>query len=82
MPLVIRVWMKKKMCLWNTNALNNGQFQRCQGNKVKNNGTHEKILSEEILMWNIEDLALTVQKVLERLTFSKNGSNPKVNIAE
>ena len=65
------------MSSWNTYALNNGQFQRCQGNKVKNNGTHEKILSEEILMWNIKDLALTVQKLLAMLKFKKKWVKPQ-----
>ena len=38
-----------------------------QGHKVKINSTHKKVLSQEILMWNIKALALTVQKVLARL---------------
>ena len=33
------------------------------GHKVKNNGNIGKILSQEILMWNIKALALTVQKL-------------------
>ena len=49
-----------------------------QDHRVKNNGTNGKILLKGILMWNIKALALTVQKLLARLTFSKNGSISKV----
>ena len=38
---------------------------------------NRKILSQEILTWNIKPLALTVQKIIAR--FSKNRSNSKVN---
>ena len=51
-----------------------------QGHRVKNNGTHGKVLSQEIIVRNIKGLALTVQKLLARLTFSKNGSNSKVKV--
>ena len=34
-----------------------------QGHKVKNSGTHEKVLPQGMLMWNIKALALTVQKL-------------------
>ena len=34
-----------------------------QGHRVKNNGTHGKVLSQGILIWNIKALALTVQKL-------------------
>ena len=34
---------------------------------VKNYGTHWKVLSQGIIMWNIKALALTVQKLLARL---------------
>ena len=44
-----------------------------QCHRVKNNGTHWKVLSQGILMWNIKALALTVQKLLARLKISKNG---------
>ena len=44
-----------------------------QGHSVKNNSTHGKVLSQGILMWNVKALALTVQKLLARLKFSKNG---------
>ena len=37
-------------------------------------------MSQRILMWNIKTLALTVQKLLARLKFSKNGSNSKFKI--
>ena len=33
-----------------------------QGHRVENNGTHGKVLSQGILMWNIKALALNVQK--------------------
>ena len=49
-----------------------------QDNSVKNNGTHWKAFSQGILMWNIKAQALTIQKLLARLKFSKNGSNFKV----
>ena len=32
-----------------------------QGHSVKNIGTHGKVFSQGILMWNIKALALTVQ---------------------
>ena len=36
-----------------------GQTQG-QGHRVKDNGTHEKVSSQEIFMWNIKDVALIV----------------------
>ena len=51
-----------------------------QGHGVKKNGTHGKVLSQGILMGNIKALALTVQKLLARLKFSKNGSYSKVKV--
>ena len=51
-----------------------------QGHRVKNNGTHWKVLSQGILMWNIKALALTVQNLLAMSKFSKNGSNSKVKV--
>ena len=42
-----------------------------QGYRVNNFGTCGKVLSQGILMWNIKALALTVQKLLARLKFSK-----------
>ena len=47
---------------------------------VKNIGTHRKVLSQGILMWNIKALALTVQMLLAKLKFSKKGSNSKVKV--
>ena len=42
-------------------------YQRpCQGHKVKQGKPHGKVLSEGIIMWNIEPLALTIQKLLAR----------------
>ena len=37
------------------------------GHKVKNNGTHRKVLSQGILMRNTKALTLFVQKLLARL---------------
>ena len=51
-----------------------------QDHRVKNNGNHIKVLSQGILMWNIKALALTVQKLLARLKFSKSRSNSKVKV--
>ena len=51
-----------------------------KGHKVKIGGTHEKALSHRIFMQNIKALALSVQKLLARLMFSKNGSNSKVKV--
>ena len=51
-----------------------------QGHRVINNGTHGKVSLQGILMWNIKALALTVQKLLAMLKFSKNGSNSKVKV--
>ena len=33
------------------------------GHRIKNNDYHRKVLSQELLMWNIKDLALTVQNL-------------------
>ena len=51
-----------------------------QGHKDKYLDTSRKILSQEMLMCNNKALALTVQKLLARLKFSKNGSNSKVKV--
>ena len=48
-----------------------GQTSRSRSNGKKNNGTHVKVLSQRIFMWNIKALALTVQKLLARLVFKK-----------
>ena len=37
----------------------------------------ERVLSQRILIWNIEVLALTVKKLLERLKFQKELQNEK-----
>ena len=50
---------------------------RSQG---QNKGTHGKVLSQVILIWNIKALALIVQKLLVRLMLSKNGSKSKVEV--
>ena len=38
-----------------------------QGHRVNNNGTHGKVLSQGIFMWNIKVLPLTVQKIFTAL---------------
>ena len=48
-----------------------------QGHSVKNNGTHGKVLSQGIFMWNIKALALTVQKLLARLKFQRGWHNDR-----
>ena len=53
-----------------------GQFQG-QGHGVKNNGTHFKVLSQGILMWNIKALVITVQRFLASLKFSKKGQTTR-----
>ena len=42
-----------------------------QGHRVKNNGTHGKVLSQGILIRNVKALALIVQKFLARLKFQR-----------
>ena len=51
-----------------------------QGHRVKNNGTHRKVISQGILMRNIKALALSVQKLLyvARLQFQKGGQNDRM----
>ena len=44
----------------------------------KNNGTHGKVLSQGILMWNIKALTLTVQKLLAKLKFQRGGQNDRM----
>ena len=56
-----------------------GQIPRSRS-KVKNNGTHGKVLSQGIYMWNVEALALSVQKLLARVKILNNGSNSKVKV--
>ena len=46
-----------------------------QSHSVKHNGTHGKVSSYGILMWNIKALALTVQKLLTRLQFQRGRQN-------
>ena len=51
-----------------------------QGHKDKYMDTSGKIFLREMLMYNMKALALTVQKLLARLKFSKNKSYSKVKI--
>ena len=39
---------------------------------------HGKVLPQGILMWNIKALALTVQKLLARLKFQREGQNDRI----
>ena len=48
--------------------------------KVNRFSTNKKILSLGTFIRNIKALALTVQKLLAKLKFSKNGSNSKVKV--
>ena len=48
--------------------------------KVKRFSNNKRVLSRGILKWNIKTLAPTVQKLLERLKFSKSMSNSKVKV--
>ena len=53
------------------------KWVKLQGHKVKNNGTHGKVLSQGMFMWNIKALALIVQKLLARLKFQRGGQNDR-----
>ena len=44
-----------------------------QGHRVKNNGTHGKVL-----LWNIKALILTVQKLWAMLKFQRGGQNYRI----
>ena len=82
--------MSQGILIWNIKALaltvQKFKFSKkwvklqCQGRRVKNNGTHRKVLSQGILMWNIKALAITVPKLKASLKFSKNGLNYKVKV--
>ena len=48
--------------------------------KVKRLSTYKKISSQGIFMWNIKDLALTIQKFLAKLKFLKSRSNCQVKV--
>ena len=43
-----------------------------QDHRVKNNGTHGKVLSQEIFMWHSKALALTVQKLLAMIEWQND----------
>ena len=51
---------------------------KLQGHRVKNYGTHGKVLSQGIFMWNMKALALTVQNLLARLKFQRGGHNDRM----
>ena len=45
------------------------KWVKLQGHKVKNVGTHGKILSQRIFVWNIKAIELMFEKLLARLKF-------------
>ena len=49
-----------------------------QKSRGKHDSTHGKVLSLEILMWNIEALALMVEKLLGRLMFRTELQNDRL----
>ena len=51
-------------------------MSRSQGKK--NNGTHGKVLSQGIFMWNIKALEHTVSKLLARLKFQRGGQKDRM----
>ena len=57
-----------------------GQTPSSRSQGKKNNGTHRKVISQGILMWNIKALALTVQKLLHvaRVKYQKGGQNDRM----
>ena len=48
--------------------------------KFKRLNTYKKISSQGIFMWNIKDLALTIQKFLATLKFLKSTKNSQVKV--
>ena len=50
------------------------------GHKDKYMDNSRKNFRREMLMYKIKALALTVQKLIARLKFSKNGSNSRVKV--
>ena len=50
-----------------------------QGHRDKNVGTYEKVWQIGILLWNINALAFTVQKLLARLTFQTDLQNDRMS---
>ena len=52
-------------------------FKNGQSDNYKYLDTSWKILLQEMLMYNMKDLALTVQKLFARLKFSKMGQTPR-----
>ena len=55
----------------------NGSNSKVKVTGKKNNGTHRKVLSQGIFMWNIKAQALTVQKVWARLKFQREWQNDR-----
>ena len=52
------------MCLWNTNAPDNGQFLEGQDHKDKYFDTSRKILSQEMTMCNMKALVSCFKEVM------------------
>ena len=48
-----------------------------QCHRVKNVGTHEKILSQGMLMWNIKALTFTVQKIMIKANVKNIRQTPR-----
>ena len=69
------------------NVPDNGQFQRWQSSQehipwyqYRKVGICRKVLSQVILTWNIKAFAITVQKLMARVTFSEKMSNSKFKV--
>ena len=70
-------------CPWNLRSIGPSDFKvnvfkkwiqlQNQDYRVKNTRTHGKVLSQGIVMWNKQALALNVQKLLARFKFQKGG---------
>ena len=69
-----------KMCLWNTNAPNDGQFQRWPRSQGQIHGYQLEDLVTRNAHVQFKALVLTVQKYIARLNISKNGSNSRVQV--
>ena len=70
-----------KMCLWNTNASDNGQFKDDEDHKDKSFDTSRKILSQEIIIWIVEALTFiffSLEVMTNAFFVKKKCSNVKV----
>ena len=57
------------MCLWNTNAPDNGQFLEGQDHKDKYFDTSRKILPQEMTMYNMEAFSILSLRVMTNVNF-------------